>query len=112
MRQRKYRAYDNVLKKMFKWDQIKTYHLEALTIKGTLEFTEWTGFKDKNDREIYEGDIIFAYDKNWKVIFQEGCFIAWGAGRMRALRLMQGHNAAYCEVIGNVFENPKVLATR
>lgn len=73
---------------------------------------QFTGLKDKNGRKIFSGDILSAYGKNWKVIFSEGCFIASGPGRYRALRLMQGHGTAYCEIIGNIYENPGILCLR
>lgn len=85
-------------------DFFKTY--------GHQDIMSCTGARDCKDRLIYEQDFLLAYGLNWKVIFSEGCFIAHGPGRIRALRLMQGHGTAYCEIIGNTFETPEVVCLK
>lgn len=66
---------------------------------------EFTGLKDVNGKDIYEGDILYinSLGKNGKVIFQSCCFI---------LEYENGENDLFDskdEVIGNIYENPELL---
>ena len=69
---------------------------------GCIEKTigQFTGFYDKNKKEIYEGDIIKGLCRNWVVFFQEGLFKT-KVGQY----LLEGE----FEIIGNIHENPELL---
>lgn len=67
---------------------------------------QWTGLKDKNGVEIYEGDIIDLGDKNslshWPKIVEvswspDGYWLYWAC-------------FADCVVIGNIHQNPELLS--
>lgn len=75
-----------------------------------------TGLKDKNGVEIYEGDIIRTseygtgdrvnyrgYDL-FNIIFKDGAFRL--DSKYRAYFLNDGF---YCEIIGNIYENPEIM---
>ena len=104
MRKRLYRYY------LEKDKEMVFLPLEELTkLNITIDesrLTDYTGICDSKGVHIYEGDIIDAYGKKWKIIFSEGCYVAWGPGRCKALRTM------YCQVIGNMFENPRLMYQR
>lgn len=71
-----------------------------------IELLEYTGLKDKNGKEIYEGDILpNSHQKNCVVIFENGGFIAKGKGFYIVPQHFQE-----CEVIGNIYENPELLS--
>lgn len=77
-----------------------------------IELMEYTGLKDKNNKEIYEGDILSDgnNEKPYKVIFENGSFRAEFEG------YFEEHSfdlidvvAQGCEVVGNIYENPELI---
>ncbi|MEC1543088.1 YopX family protein [Bacillus halotolerans] len=73
---------------------------------------QYTGLKDKNGREIYEGDIVIDKRLNSaEVVFDDGCFCV--IGYLGDLRTHPIRDSLFCgerfEVIGNIYENPELL---
>lgn len=86
----------------------------VLTPYGTYEvFTEsvgqYTGLKDKNRVEIYEGDIYHIGDKNIRYV------VVWNDTRLIGKQLGSNSYAGLSywqdkiEIIGNIYENPELL---
>lgn len=76
------------------------------------DFEQYTGLKDKNGKEIYEGDIYSMGDDNirYKVIFNEGQFIGNQIGNKSLAGL--SYWLSNIEVIGNVHKNPELLEVK
>jgi hypothetical protein len=109
-REIKFRVWDN-------WDYMSTpFTLQDIQSKR-IEFTsdvklmQYTGLKDKNGIEVYEGDII-AYDENstrWLIEWREAGFFATNPSKEVHV-FSKTWFASAAIVIGNIYENPELLA--
>lgn len=76
---------------------------------------QYTGIKDKNDVEIYEGDIVSFMFLKTKVERKRGVVVFDVDELCYFIRTSSewgyNHNLAWCdtEVIGNIYENPELL---
>jgi len=133
MREIKFRAWNIGLKKFATWPVV-------LSPNGNLEEPEggrdlqghrdneryvimqFTGLKDKNGVEIYEGDIVRFSDGHYlcmddkinvaKVYFEDGAFYPFCCvlGEFDCAEdVANWCDVEKCEVIGNIYENPEVL---
>lgn len=74
-------------------------------IKNELHRRQFTGLHDKNENEVYEGDILSMADFMFPITVNSfhGYRFKWGAD------ILTRANAKYGEVIGNIYENPELL---
>lgn len=83
----------------------KEYYLNADF--DEIELMQYTGLKDMDGKEIYEGDILFESfrEEYFKVVFENGSFRA----EVDEYSLDLEDYAHICEVVGNIYENPELL---
>ena len=77
-----------------------------------IELMQYTGLKDKNNKEIYEGDILSNgnNEKPYKVIFENGSFRAEFEGDFEEYSFdLINIVAQGCEIVGNIYENPELI---
>ena len=88
--------------------------------KNEVELMQYTGLKDKNGKEIFEGDILRDTDSEiYYVDFIRGCFylrtnyksfphLGW-AEWLPMCEIDRLANPVDFEIIGNIYENPDLL---
>jgi len=115
-REIKFRVWDKYTKSFFikidfadanKGDSVGNYMI-AFPIYPHREyiFQQFTGLKDKNDKEIYEGDIVNTNGKNYEIIWRGAGFYCVGSDYPLGSCWFVGGNPY---IIGNIFENPEIL---
>lgn len=76
---------------------------------------QFTGLKDKNGREIYEGDVLHTDVKNmdgslnWVVEWDETQLEFDFVGIGHSFSSCHNQVDEECEVIGNIYSNPEIL---
>jgi uncharacterized phage protein (TIGR01671 family) len=123
MRKIKFRAWDKETGKMFYDVSIRennfcVYREEAglLSISGRISenssiiIEQYTGLKDKNGKEIYEGDKIeykTAYDTYKGIVFWSKTQMAFRCEL--GATILNGALSEYVEIIGTIHSDPELL---
>ncbi len=105
MKDIKFRVWD---KKSKMW--LKRFNVDLLDIDtdilSAVELCQYTGLKDVNGKEIYEGDIVRTFGESFIVFYsqeQVGYLLKDTDGYLETIRTYR------VEVLGNIYENPELL---
>jgi len=116
MREIKFRAWDKKEKKMgnptlhFGRPFTMEEFFRALKDIGNCELMQYTGLKDKNGKEIYEGDIV-KFESNDcidKIMWSEKR-LSFVFGGMDLGLILHSRKNELLIIIGNIYENPELL---
>lgn len=124
-RQLKFRAWDKVNKRMlhfggFSWhDEYDLCYMEGrldVPAGDNLEWMQFTGLKDSNGTDVYEGDLVKLTEQYiYEVRFEDGKFVGYHIkqewGRWGDLKRLSDPDFAHRhhEVIGNIYQNAELL---
>ena len=105
MREIKFRAWDELNGNMIYQYSLSMPNYEILERYEVV--MQYTGLKDKNGKEIYEGDMVSLDDIVCPITFEDGCFMMI-TNRQQGKSVVAQDRLKRFEVIGNIYENPEL----
>ena len=112
MRELKFRAFNLETKTMIYLDPLQ-WPLKALEDEETWKVMQFTGLKDREGKEIWEGDIVQTDNTKhiprytpMRVIEKSGCFVFDYSNGIYSIGAVEW---CHIEVLGNIYENGDLL---
>lgn len=107
MREIKFRIWDINARK---W--LKSFNTNLLDIHefNLAKIMQYTGLKDKNNKEIYEGDIVKFLNGIFEVIWcnEKASFMLKNKEYKEFLNFIYENNNVM-EIVGNIYKNPELI---
>ena len=107
MREIKFRIWDKINRMWLRCFNVNLFDIGDLP---NVELMQYTGIKDKNGKEVYEGDIVILNDAEEEnkciVKYKYGSYILVDGDLRENLSNVEDR---FLEVIGNIYENKNLM---
>ena len=96
---------------------LNSAYFQQPTLNGIVVM-QFTGLKDKNGKEIYEGDLVIYQETTYQIKYipTKACYSLVGISKFSDILaaiydyvFTELTTVKYFEIIGNIYENPELL---